>query len=626
MRAFIVLLLAVAASARLAPLLTQRNRIPGRYIVKLKEGYSIDTSIASLGDAKILYKFKTVFPGFAAQLSDRLVERLRKSDAVEYIEEDGVVEASSVASWGLDRIDQLSLPLDDVYTPIGDGNGVDVYVIDTGININHVDYQGRSALGFDAFGGTGADCNGHGTHCAGTVAGTDYGVAKAANIFGVRVLNCMGSGSWSGVVAGCEWVAENANGPSVASMSLGGGASTTVDDAIQVMIDAGITVAVAAGNDDDNACDYSPARAVEAITVGATDSSDDRAYFSNYGTCVDIFAPGVSITSAWIGGSTASNTISGTSMACPHVAGAAAIVLGINGTITPAEVTYEILTKSISGVVSDPGFGSPNLLLYMGEGNGGGEVPDPEDPSDPTDPADPTCGGFFNATSGVFASPNYPSSYDNNADCDFDFTAAEGEVISLTFNNFELESSSTCSYDSVFIYDGADSSAPLIGEYCGSNSPGTVTSSGSSLYMKFTSDSSVTYSGFSGAFTMREAPVLPTPGRCGDILTRPSGIVKSPNFPDYYDNSDECTFTLQGKSNETVTLSFTDFDVEDHSSCNFDALEIYEGVDATGPLRAKLCGSETPRTMRSFTNAFYLKFTTDSSVTRTGFRALFTIQ
>ncbi|XP_041477095.1 extracellular serine proteinase-like [Lytechinus variegatus] len=626
MRAFIVLLLAVAASARLAPLLTQRNRIPGRYIVKLKEGHSIDTSIASLGDAKILYKFKTVFPGFAAQLSDRLVERLRKSDAVEYIEEDGVVEASSVASWGLDRIDQLSLPLDDVYTPIGDGNGVDVYVIDTGININHVDYQGRSALSFDAFGGTGADCNGHGTHCAGTVAGTDYGVAKAANIFGVRVLNCMGSGSWSGVVAGCEWVAENANGPSVASMSLGGGASTTVDDAIQVMIDAGITVAVAAGNDDDNACNYSPARAVEAITVGATDSSDDRAYFSNYGTCVDIFAPGVSITSAWIGGSTASNTISGTSMACPHVAGAAAIVLGINGTITPAEVTYEILTKSISGVVSDPGFGSPNLLLYMGEGNGGGEVPDPEDPSDPTDPADPTCGGFFNATSGVFASPNYPASYDNNADCDFDFTAAEGEVISLTFNNFELESSSTCSYDSVSIYDGADSSAPLIGEYCGSNSPGTVTSSGSSLYMKFTSDSSVTYSGFSGAFTMREAPDIPTPVRCGDIVTRPSGIVKSPNFPDYYDNSDECTFTLQGKSNETVTLSFTDFDVEDHSSCNFDALEIYEGVDDTGPLRTKLCGSEIPRTMRSFTNAFHLKFTTDSSVTRTGFRALFTIQ
>ncbi|XP_030830721.1 uncharacterized protein LOC589938 [Strongylocentrotus purpuratus] len=626
MRAFIVLLLAVAASARLAPLLTQRNRIPGRYIVKLKEGYSVDASIASLGDAKILYRFKTVFPGFAAQLSDRLVQRLQKSDAVEYIEEDGVVEASSIASWGLDRIDQINLPLDDVYQPIGDGNGVDVYVIDTGININHEDYAGRSTLGFDAFGNTGADCNGHGTHCAGTVAGTQYGVAKAANIFGVRVLNCMGSGSWSGVVAGCEWVAENANGPSVASMSLGGGASTTVDDAILVMIDAGITVAVAAGNDDDDACSYSPARAVPAITVGATDSSDDRAYFSNYGTCVDIFAPGVSITSSWIGGSSATNTISGTSMACPHVAGAAAVVLGINGTMSPTEVTNTLLTKSISGAVSDIGSGSPNLLLYVGEGNGGGSAPGPVDPEDPSGPSDPTCGGFFNETSGVFASPNYPNDYDNNEACDFVFAAKEGDVISVALSNFELEGSSTCAYDSLAIYDGADSSAPLIGEYCGSSNPGLIVSSGNSLYMRFTSDGSVTYPGFTGAFQMGEAPELPTVGACGDTLSDASGILMSPNYPEEYSNSDECTFTLKGLADDTVTLTFTDFDIEDHSTCSFDALEVYEGVDASGPLRAKLCGSSTPGPITSTTNALFVKFVTDSSVTRTGFRALVTIQ
>eukprot|EP00057_Strongylocentrotus_purpuratus_P034290 XP_794633.3 PREDICTED: proteinase K [Strongylocentrotus purpuratus] len=267
MRAFIVLLLAVAASAKLAPLLTQKNRIPGRYIVKLKTGESVDDMISTLANVNVYYKYKTVFSGFAAQLSDRMVQKLRESSAVEYIEEDGVVFASSVESWGLDRVDQINLPLDDVYEPIGDGNGVDVYVIDTGINAGHVDFGGRGFIGYDALGGSGDDCNGHGTHCSGTVAGSMYGVAKAANVYGVRVLSCLGSGSWAGVVEGCEWVANNQNGPSVASMSLGGGASQIVDDAVQYMVDAGITVAVAAGNDDSDACDYSPARAASVCSL-----------------------------------------------------------------------------------------------------------------------------------------------------------------------------------------------------------------------------------------------------------------------------------------------------------------------------------------------------------------------
>eukprot|EP00057_Strongylocentrotus_purpuratus_P008886 XP_011663360.1 PREDICTED: bone morphogenetic protein 1 [Strongylocentrotus purpuratus] len=185
-----------------------------------------------------------------------------------------------------------------------------------------------------------------------------------------------------------------------------------------------------------------------------------------------------------------------------------------------------------------------------------------------------SCGGFFNETSGVFASPNYPNDYDNNEACDFVFAAKEGDVISVALSNFELEGSSTCAYDSLAIYDGADSSAPLIGEYCGSSNPGLIVSSGNSLYMRFTSDGSVTYPGFTGAFQMGEAPELPTVGACGDTLSDASGILMSPNYPEEYSNSDECTFTLKGLADDTVTLTFTDFDIEDHSTCSFDALEV----------------------------------------------------
>ncbi|XP_054752694.1 extracellular serine proteinase-like [Lytechinus pictus] len=616
MRTFIVLLLAVAASARLAPLLTQRNRIPGRYIVKLKSGEKAEDMISTLSGVNVLYKYKTVFSGFAAQLSDRMVQKLRESPAVEYIEEDGVVFANSVESWGLDRVDQLSLPLDDVYTPIGDGNGVDVYVIDTGINEGHVDFGGRAFIGYDALGGSGDDCNGHGTHCSGTVAGTLYGVAKASNVYGVRVLGCLGSGSWAGVVDGCEWVADNHDGPSVASMSLGGGSSQIVDDAVQYMVDAGITVAVAAGNDNSDACNTSPARSATAITVGATDSTDTRATFSNYGPCVDIFAPGVAITSTWIRSDDAINTISGTSMACPHVAGAAAIMIGMDPNMSPSEVKDAMQLKSIADAVIDPRTGSPNLLLYVGEGSGGGFIPEPYVPVG--------CGGYFNVSGGSFASPNYPDQYDDGSNCDFIFKAPEGEVVIVTFNDFDLEDGAGCQYDVLQIYDGPSASATLLGEYCGTDSPGIVSSSGKDMFIRFTSDSSITRTGFSAVYRFGIPPSPPETGDCGHTFTGKNGLFSSPNYPSNYGNNEDCGFLIQGEVGEVVSLAFDDFELEQHTTCGYDSVDVHDG-DMNGPILDKLCGLNLPGVVTSTQSSMYVRFTSDSSVTRRGFSATYAI-
>jgi subtilisin family serine protease len=227
--------------------------------------------------------------------------------------------------------------------------------------------------------GGGADCNGHGTHVAGTVGGAKYGVAKGVQLVAVRVLNCSGSGTTAQVVAGIDWVTANAIKPAVANMSLGGGVDTTIDSAVTRSINSGVTYAIAAGNSNSNACNASPARVASAITVGATDSSDNRASFSSYGSCVDIFAPGVSITSAWYSSTTATNTISGTSMATPHVAGAAALVLAGTPTATPAQVASTLVADATSGVVGNPGSGSPNKLLFTTTGT----TPPPPPPPPP---------------------------------------------------------------------------------------------------------------------------------------------------------------------------------------------------------------------------------------------------
>ncbi|MSY41363.1 MAG: S8 family serine peptidase, partial [Actinobacteria bacterium] len=270
------------------------------------------------------------------------------------------------APWGLDRLDSHTLPLDTQYTPAGTGLGVKAYIVDTGVRTSHSEFTGRTLTGYSAIGGTPQDCHGHGTHVAGTVAGTTYGVAKLATVVPVRVLDCSGSGSTAGVVDGINWAISDhvAGTPAVMNLSLGGSASKTMDDAIAAAVADGITAVVAAGNSSADACNYSPAREVTAITVGATDSNDTIAYFSNYGSCVDIFGPGVTILSAGISSDTAAATMSGTSMASPHVAGVAAVYLGLNNSATPAQVATALTTySSINRIVET--YGSPNLLAYV---------------------------------------------------------------------------------------------------------------------------------------------------------------------------------------------------------------------------------------------------------------------
>jgi subtilisin family serine protease len=315
--------------------------------------------------------FENVFPGAVVEGTVQQIEALRRNPRVASVEADAVVRLEATqegATWGLDRIDQRSLPLSSTYSYTAGPNAVTAYVVDTGILATHSEFAGRVGAGYSSIAdGQGTnDCNGHGTHVAGTIGGTVFGVAKTVNLVPVRVLDCNGSGSWSGVIAGLDWIAAHhvAGTPAVANMSLGGGASSSVDAAVQAVIADGVTVVVAAGNSNVDACTSSPARVAAAITVAATDSTDTRASFSNFGTCVDVFAPGVAITAAWSNGGT--NTISGTSMASPHVAGAAALALSISPVSTPADVTSKLLGTATSSIVRNAGTGSPNRLLFTG--------------------------------------------------------------------------------------------------------------------------------------------------------------------------------------------------------------------------------------------------------------------
>jgi len=332
------------------------------------------------------YVYSTVLEGFSATLTDDEFIRLRKDERVKYIEPDAIMtifSSQSNATWGIDRVDQRDLPLNQTYTWDATGQGVRAYIIDTGIRYDNVEFGGRASFGFDAFGGNGNDGNGHGTHVAGTVGGNIYGVAKNVQLVAVRVLDNSGSGSTSGVIAGMDWVAANAVKPAVANMSLGGGSSTATDDAVARMFDAGIPVVVAAGNGnfmgrEQDACNYSPARAPRAFTVGATTSTDAKASYSNYGNCVNIFAPGSGITSAWHTSNSATNTISGTSMASPHVAGAAALYLQNNTSATPQQVYDFISANSTKNKVTNSKTTNNHMLYTLGNtsggDNGGGET------------------------------------------------------------------------------------------------------------------------------------------------------------------------------------------------------------------------------------------------------------
>jgi Subtilase family/Peptidase inhibitor I9 len=362
-----------AASDAAAPLLSQSTDGSNRYIVVLNEGAN-PRSVAALLGITPQYVYTTAVNGFAGTLNAGQLNALRHNPAVAYIEADGEVHASVIqtgATWGIDRIDQASLPLSTTFAYNATGVGVRAYIVDTGIRLTHTDLVGRAVTGYDAVtvGGTAADCNGHGTHVAGTVGGTQWGVAKGVTLVAVRVLGCNGSGTNAGVIAGVDWVANNAVKPAVANMSLGGGANTTLDNAVKNAVAKGVTFVVAAGNGNifgiaQNACNYSPARVPEAITVGATTRTDAKASYSNYGTCLDIFAPGSSITSAWYTSDTATNTISGTSMASPHVAGVAALYLQGNPLAAPATVSGAITAGATLNKVTSPGSGSPNRLLF----------------------------------------------------------------------------------------------------------------------------------------------------------------------------------------------------------------------------------------------------------------------
>jgi subtilisin family serine protease len=354
--------------------------IANQYIVVFQDDAEIASGnyAAVLGRVQAVTRGRNAVPehvyafairGFAARMTEEEAIAISRDPGVAYVEEDGVMEAIATQSnppWGLDRIDERDRPLSGTYTYVTTGSGVNAYVIDTGIRRTHTQFGGRAVSGFTAINdGRGTtDCNGHGTHVAGTVGGSTYGVAKSVRLFAVRVLSCSGSGSTSGVIAGVDWVRANHIKPAVANMSLGGGASSSLDTAVRNSIAAGVTYAVAAGNSNANAGNFSPARVGEAITVGSSTSSDTRSSFSNFGSVVDIFAPGSSITSAWSTSDTATRTISGTSMATPHVAGVAARYLQSNPSAPPTTVRNALVADATTGRLSGIPSGTANRLLF----------------------------------------------------------------------------------------------------------------------------------------------------------------------------------------------------------------------------------------------------------------------
>jgi subtilisin family serine protease len=349
--------------------------IPDQYIVVFDdavadpEGKAKEKEKALKSGRKLKQVYKHALKGFAAELTAEDVAALRADPEVAYVEQDQLMSidaTQSGATWGIDRVDQRSRPLSGTYTYNATASNVRVYIIDSGINTGHTDFGGRASNVHDATGGNGADCNGHGTHVAGTVGGARWGVAKGALLRGVRVFTCSGSSANSIILAGIDWVRANHIKPAVANLSLGGGYSTATNNAVANLANAGVFVAVAAGNSNANACNYSPASATAVLTVASSTSGDAKSSFSNYGSCVDLYAPGSSITSTWIGSTTATNTISGTSMASPHAAGVAALYKGAYGDASQSTINGWLVNNSTGGVITGNVSGTPNRLLFKG--------------------------------------------------------------------------------------------------------------------------------------------------------------------------------------------------------------------------------------------------------------------
>ena len=349
------------------------SAIEGRWIVVLRDDAAdvpgLARRLTAAHGGSLRHTYEHVIKGFAVELPAAAVAALERNPEVAYVEADQEMLAIATQSmssagdpWGLDRIDQRARPLSWTYTYTRTGSGVRAYIIDTGIETSHTQFGGRASNVYDAFGSNGQDCNGHGTHVAGTVGGSTWGVAKAVMLRGVRVLDCGGSGSTSGIIAALDWVRVNHIKPAVANMSLGGGYSSALNTAVTNLSNAGVFVAVAAGNESQNACNVSPASAATVTTVAASSNTDARASFSNYGSCVDLYAPGVKIASSYIGGRNV--YLDGTSMASPHVAGVAALYKATYGDVSSGTIDSWLKTNATANVITGNPTGTPNRLLY----------------------------------------------------------------------------------------------------------------------------------------------------------------------------------------------------------------------------------------------------------------------
>jgi subtilisin family serine protease len=393
----------VAATLSLAPAAVAEGQvlyagaadsIRDSYVVVFKGSVSaqnVDNQVRSSTSrygGRATHTYRAALHGYAATMSAQQARRLAADPAVAYVQQDREVHVTDVQpnppSWGLDRVDQRDLPLDNSYTFDTTASNVTAYVIDTGIRLTHQTFGGRATWGTNTTGdGNNTDCNGHGTHVAGTIGGSQYGIAKGVNLVAVKVLNCSGSGSFAGVAAGIDFVTQQhqAGQPAVANMSLGAqGSDTATENAVRNSIADGVVYAIASGNSNSDACNFTPARVAEAITVNASDIDDARASFSNFGTCTDIFGPGVNITSSWMTSDTATSTISGTSMATPHTAGVAALWLAAHPADTPAQVAAGLIANSAPNKITSPGTGSPNRLLFTNPSGGTPGAPNVTNP------------------------------------------------------------------------------------------------------------------------------------------------------------------------------------------------------------------------------------------------------